>query len=463
MGLTRRQQYFLALETIEGTAATITAATHKLRALDPSSKAVKAMNRRAEVGTSLSLPTLRVGAKSVTFNFALDLASGGALATIPEWGPALRSCGWRETDNGVTYVLTNSTGVIAAISAGDTLTGAGGATATALWANAIENGAIKVFVRSVSGSFLVTENVTVGGVTVFAIDASTATATDGQLYQPDSITADKVEYSAIGSPTVGEVVVGGTSGVKGVYRSSDGSSTVRIEVAHGTGTTFTATETLTGQTSAQTITVHGTPAQAMDYSPSCTILHKMDGAARKGIGCRGNATIELVAGEIGRINFAFTGVHNSSADAALDSSLSYPTATKLRFSAGYFAEGSNKWPVSALSVDGGSSVVMRADPNDTSGYHSAAITDRAPVVNIDPEAQLTGTRDWFADWDAETTTTFDASMGSAEGNRVAIYAPALQAEDISDGDREGIRTHDLTMIPTRNTTDGDDELSIFVA
>jgi hypothetical protein len=469
--LNRKQQLFGQVEDIESTAETLTAADAIL-ALEVDTTPNKAMIARDAVSTSLSREKDVLGRTSTSFSFGMDLIGGGALTTQPPMGDFLRSCGLQErsgTTNGVTYIQTGASGVTTAIVAGDTLTGGtSGATAMALFnMTAAGTASTKVFVRNVSGTFSAAEAVTTGGNSRFTTHASTAQAITGYRYTPDSNHYMKFTTSAeSGTPLAGVTFLGATSGCQFVYASGTHASEGYVLGSHVAGTpkTVTASEVFNQvhATTAATFTAHGTPAQVQNRTPSMTLQHNKDGYGRQSTGCRGNAVFALTTSDTARVNFSFEGVNNSDGASALLTGITYPTTALNRFAGGFLGVNGQRFPVSAVSFDLGNEVSMRADPNAATGDDCAVITGRDIQITLDPEMVSASSFDWLLKWGATTTFTVHATVGTAEGNQIAIFAPVAQVMSFSDSDRDGLWTGDITAKCARSDEDGDDELEVYV-
>jgi hypothetical protein len=96
--------------------------------------------------------------------------------------------------------------------------------------------------------------------------------------------------------------------------------------------------------------------------------------------------------------------------------------------------------------------------SDRSGYISAIVTDRAPVITANPESVLVATQDRDAIWLTSSPQAFSMRIG-ATGNSITIAAPAAQIENKQQGDRNGIMADDLTFLCTAGSA-VDTELTI---
>lgn len=115
--------------------------------------------------------------------------------------------------------------------------------------------------------------------------------------------------------------------------------------------------------------------------------------------------------------------------------------------------------IDTFELDTGNTVTMRPDVNAATGYRSAAITNREARFRFDPEAVTTSQSDIYAEWKAGTTGALAFSIvGSDSHNKIAIAAPVVQYEDLTETDRGGILVYQMDCALQRSA--GDDEFSI---
>lgn len=192
-----------------------------------------------------------------------------------------------------------------------------------------------------------------------------------------------------------------------------------------------------------------------------TLGHYHDGKLRILSGSMGNFVVTCPTGKGAMIVFTFTGKYDDyESDAALISP-TYPTAPVLRF-----ADGSVNWAsvglcTSSVSVDAGNQVIMRecAETGNITGYKSALITNRAPIITADPEAVLVATQNRDQKWIEMTTGALAITLNGTGDSTVEIEAPAAQLENKQQGNRNDLITDDLTWLATQDSTP-DSELTI---
>lgn len=191
-----------------------------------------------------------------------------------------------------------------------------------------------------------------------------------------------------------------------------------------------------------------------------TIGHYKDGKRAMLSGAMGTFTITCPTGKVAYITFTFTGKYSSNeTDTALIAP-TYPTATPLRFAAGALTWNSVALCTSNVTVDAGNSVIMRecVNASDRSGYVTALVTNRAPVITADPESVLVTSQDRDAKWLTWTPEAFSMQIGAA-GSSITIAAPEAQLENKQQGNRSDLMTDDLTWLATAGSS-VDTELTI---
>lgn len=191
-----------------------------------------------------------------------------------------------------------------------------------------------------------------------------------------------------------------------------------------------------------------------------TIGQYKDGKRTLLSGAMGTFKIMCETGKTAYIEFTFTGKYSSNeTDTALITP-TYPTVLPLRFAAGALTWNSVALCTSKVEVDAGNSVIMRecVNASDRSGYISALVTNRAPIITADPESVLVATQDRDAKWLTSTPEAFSMQIG-ASGSAITIAAPEAQLENKQQGNRNDMLTDDLTWLATAGSS-VDSELTI---
>ena len=191
-----------------------------------------------------------------------------------------------------------------------------------------------------------------------------------------------------------------------------------------------------------------------------TIGHYKDGKRSLLSGAMGTFKIMAPTGKTAMIEFTFTGKYSTNeTDTALIAP-TYPTVLPLRVAAGALTWNSVALCTSNVEVDAGNSVIMRECMNatDRSGFISAIVTNRQPVITADPESVLVATQDRDALWLTSSPQAFSMQIGTT-GTSVTIAAPKAQLENKQQGNRNDMLTDDLTWLATAGSS-ADTELTI---
>lgn len=112
--------------------------------------------------------------------------------------------------------------------------------------------------------------------------------------------------------------------------------------------------------------------------------------------------------------------------------------------------------ISKFSVDMGLVTTLRSG---SANLHYV-ITNRKPVISMDPEQDLVANLDLDGFRTGRTTKDFSLVIGAAAGKKITFNAPAVQTRSLADGEREGLLIYDLTG--QCNISAGNDEFTITV-
>lgn len=181
-----------------------------------------------------------------------------------------------------------------------------------------------------------------------------------------------------------------------------------------------------------------------------TIGHYKDGKLSLLSGAMGTFTITLETGKVGYITFTFTGKYSSNETDTTLIAPTYPTALPLRFAAGGFTWDSVNLCTASATVDAGNSVIMRecVNASDRSGYVSAMVTDRSPIITADPESVLVASQDRDALWLESDPKAMAITINGPADSSIVIDAPKAQLENKQQGNRNDLMTDDLTWLAT---------------
>lgn len=288
-----------------------------------------------------------------------------------------------------------------------------------------------------------------------------------------------VQTISIGSITNGpfqhwELVTGGTSSATGrvVFQTADGAGALLLVVVSGT---FQSAETLTGGTSGATATSSSTAsnygiglkptyvlAQDATGVPSLTTATYEDGLAKKLRGVRGKGKFTFKNGEPAFFEYEGMGaaVTTPVTDTAL-LSITHETTVPPVFLSAALTLGAYSPVVNEIGLDLNQTVALRESVNDASGLLSTVITDREPILTINPEVTSVADYDIFNEWLAATQRKLDFTLGSSAGNRLRFYAPAFQVLEVDDAERDRLALNQVRAQLNENFSGLEDELFIL--
>lgn len=186
------------------------------------------------------------------------------------------------------------------------------------------------------------------------------------------------------------------------------------------------------------------------YPKTLTIGHYHDGKRRLLSGAMGDFTITCPSGKLAYITFTFTGKYSTNETDTAIISPTYPTAAPLRFADGSVTWNSVALCTSTVTIAAGNTVIMRecVEADNRTGYKSALITNRAPIITADPEAVLVATQDRDAQWLEWSTEALAVTLNGTGNSTLVINAPAAQIENKQPNNRNDMITDDLTWLAT---------------
>lgn len=192
-----------------------------------------------------------------------------------------------------------------------------------------------------------------------------------------------------------------------------------------------------------------------------TIGQYHDGKLRQLSGAMGNAVFAFPTGLPATVTFTFTGKYFENETDATLLAPTYPTDASLRFADAAISWAGAGLCTSSASIDLGNSVIMRecAEADNRTGFKSAIITNRQPVITADPEAVIVATQNRDSQWLDMTTGVLAITLYGAGTSTLVFNAPAAQLENKQQGNRNDMITDDLTWLATKDTT-ADRELAI---
>jgi len=238
--------------------------------------------------------------------------------------------------------------------------------------------------------------------------------------------------------------VHGGGGVAGGSISSNYQPLSALLVACGlTGVTHVAAQTSFLPSSTATGTTYYGPGKSVSM-----IIYR-DGVSHGVTGAMGTFKISAEAGKKAMFDFSFKGLINTDniLDATMPSITVNPTLPPVVQSGALAVNVGGAWsPIAGkLDFDAGVEVTERPDISSPDGIKGFQVTSFKPTMSINPEAVTISTYSAFTKLAAGTTGSLTAVIGTVAGNKVEIYCPAIQHEDVNYGDNNGILLYELPL------------------
>jgi hypothetical protein len=415
--LTRKTLVYTEVESVYGTAATMSDATSAclVEAADYKLEVQKIARNiyRADLSPSPDL----IGRKTGKISFSHELRGGGVVGTECRLGRLLRGCSMVATVKAAPWwgaFYTNGTATpVVAWTTGGSITGTTEAKTL-------------VFVVTTAG---------VSGAAQCSItaDDGTAAQTAVTMTSATPITLATGGLTATVTPAwTGSLVVGQTWVVT-VYPAG---------IAYYPSSDSTA------------------------YA-SLTINMYKDGVLHVLTGAYGTFKVSAQAGQRAMVQFDFMGFYNAPTDFAFPAAPVYEQTLPQQVELGrihvdgFGVSGpvANLCAVDAFSYD----IVNKIDPrmsiNAANGYTGFRITERQSTGGIDPEATLVGTQDFWTKFANAKQMPFGIRVGTTPGNSWGIYAPCAQYTGLTYKDRNGLTALDAGL--QFNRLNGDDEIMFY--
>lgn len=215
-----------------------------------------------------------------------------------------------------------------------------------------------------------------------------------------------------------------------------------------------------GETVVAATSVTYAPVSALASIPTVTVAIYQDGVRKQIRGARGNVKYSAKNGSIGMYEFSFTGVYDAVTDQTLLTPSGVDTTVPVALLSANFSVAAFSAFISTITFDMGNVLVTRPDINQASGFISTLITDRKAIGTFDPELELVATHDWYGRWLSGTTGSLTWKHPGSAGNICIFTVPACQYIKVNDADTNGIAMAPVEYLMTRNSTGGNDELSI---
>jgi len=190
-----------------------------------------------------------------------------------------------------------------------------------------------------------------------------------------------------------------------------------------------------------------------------TIAVYQDGMRKILSGAAGTFTMVSPTGRTAVFSFDFMGIWAPPTDIALLAP-TYPTALGLRYASSTTTWDSVALCLENITLDSGNTVVLKECASTASGYDHAIITNRVVTVTGNPEAKLVATQDRFGQLilNSEAALTWD--LDGPTNSVLTVAAPRAQIIALTEGDRNGLVTDDITWQCNRNGSNIDQEVSM---
>ncbi|MCX7844359.1 MAG: phage tail tube protein [Candidatus Bipolaricaulota bacterium] len=193
--------------------------------------------------------------------------------------------------------------------------------------------------------------------------------------------------------------------------------------------------------------------------PSVTLYVYFDGLLWKVVGCRGNVSLNFSAGEFATLEFTFRGRYLPPVDQAFPSSWVDVDVAPIVCVGGSVTWNNQPLHVEAITLDLGNDLQLYPSVSADHGVYEAAIVNRDPSGTLNPEMTLVATKDWHTLMLTPTLQELKVVLTDGQSD-VTLTVPRAQITEIGHGDRNGIRTWDITFKPIRVA--GDDEVQLAV-
>jgi len=199
---------------------------------------------------------------------------------------------------------------------------------------------------------------------------------------------------------------------------------------------------------------------ASDSHKSATVYYQEDGDYFKVTGCRGSAfSMQGETGGIAKISFTLVG-HLAGRVAGTLAAPSFDSTIPPVLIGTAFSSDSDSPKISSFSIDAGLTMAMPADMSAADGYGEMRITGRNFTGSFDPEAVTAASVDFIGDFLSNSNKALTLGpAGSVAGNMVQLNAPAANYSELSPGDRDALRTYEISF--EAREVSGDDEVELI--
>ena len=185
---------------------------------------------------------------------------------------------------------------------------------------------------------------------------------------------------------------------------------------------------------------------------SITLAYAQDGIRRTIKGARASAlSFDFTTGQTARFSTTLIGHEDTATDTTLPSFTASTVDPIVVKNCELVIGGVGTFVVEGVTIEMGLDTQMLRDIRDEEGYAIPRIVNRAITVTVAPEKVRYATRNWWADLKADTPIALSLGIGasritdSTNAGDINIAFPHLVLTNVTDGDRSGIRTDELSF------------------
>jgi hypothetical protein len=278
----------------------------------------------------------------------------------------------------------------------------------------------------------------------------------------DSLLAMDIKFKEIIDPVQRPANVASLSNIASVAGSKQAEVTFSIELK-GSGTAGVAPRIGAllkacsfGETVISTTSVTYLPISSNQLS--CTIYFFIDGRRHVMTGCRGDVKIKCEAGQMAVAEFKLKGRYADPTLVALSSPTLETTVPAVCKSCQFTYNSRTTLVVKTAELEMNNTVAMRPSLNDANAIAGFEITDREPMLTIDPEAIIETSYAFRSDALSGALRAISWVVGATAGNICTFSIPKFNAYWPEYEDRNEILVEKIKGECTQNA--GNDEVSI---
>lgn len=173
-------------------------------------------------------------------------------------------------------------------------------------------------------------------------------------------------------------------------------------------------------------------------------------------GVMGNPKLVISQNEVPTVEFTFMGTYVASVDAA-PLAPTFPNVNPPSPVSVTTTWNAIPLVCTALEMDLGNDVQMRADIAQATGYRHAVIVERDPSATADAEDELVATTDWEEQVRLATAGILSIVLSGGAGNIHTFTMPVVQIVAAPLAERNGLLIRNLQFKLRRNASAGNDE------